>query len=190
MLQQVRGPERDPVGLEEVKAHLRLDQSLEDEYLLHLIKVATEQIEASLERSLITQTWCVTAYQSEASSIHRLTKGEILLREITLPRPPLLNIERIEKIIPGREEGIPIKRYMLKTDSGLPRLVLFDPGDVVRVTYETGYGPKGSDVPSPIRQAILIKVASLYENREGGLSDHLNWIETLLAPYRIMGGLT
>ena len=45
----------DVVSLAEVKAHLRLDQPYEDDYLQTLIQSATEHVEQYLGRSLIAK---------------------------------------------------------------------------------------------------------------------------------------
>ena len=64
----------------------------------------------------------------------------------------------------------------------------------VRVRYVAGYGAAGSNVPQAIRQAILLVIGSLYENREDvlvaqGVSIGVLpfGVVALLAPYRIYG---
>lgn len=52
-------PTIEPVTLEELKLHLRIDQDFldEDEYLEQLIKTAREDVEDMTNRAIMTQTW-------------------------------------------------------------------------------------------------------------------------------------
>ena len=62
----------------------------------------------------------------------------------------------------------------------------------VKVNYSAGYGAADSDVPSGIRHWILLRVGSLYENREEvailnrGKLEPLPFVDSLLDPYRII----
>ena len=47
----------EPITLDDVKLHLRVDGTDEDEYLEGLIKTAREQVETLTQRALLTQTW-------------------------------------------------------------------------------------------------------------------------------------
>ncbi|MGH2506356.1 MAG: head-tail connector protein, partial [Ktedonobacteraceae bacterium] len=50
-------PQREPVELEDMKLHLRIDQDVEDDYIRGLVVAAREYVENYCRRSLITQTW-------------------------------------------------------------------------------------------------------------------------------------
>jgi uncharacterized phiE125 gp8 family phage protein len=39
--------------------------------------------------------------------------------------------------------------------------------DALTLDYRAGYGDRGIDVPDPLRQAVMVTVASMYEDREG-----------------------
>jgi hypothetical protein len=57
MLTVLKPAEIEVVSLVEVKAHLRLDHSFEDDYLLMVIQAATQSVETYLGKSLISRTW-------------------------------------------------------------------------------------------------------------------------------------
>lgn len=62
--------------------------------------------------------------------------------------------------------------------------------DAIRIRYSAGYGGSLA-MPGPIRQALLLLVGHLYENREDSTEVALSriplGIESLLQPYRIFG---
>ena len=59
-------------------------------------------------------------------------------------------------------------------------------GQAVTITFMAGYGATEDLVPAPIRQAILMQTASLYENR-GDVASELSDVATrLMYPYRIV----
>jgi uncharacterized phiE125 gp8 family phage protein len=61
--------------------------------------------------------------------------------------------------------------------------------EAVRIRYVAGYGEQGSDVPAPLRHAMLLQIGSWYEQREtvivGQTVAFLPAYEALIAPYRI-----
>ena len=62
----------------------------------------------------------------------------------------------------------------------------FDP-EAWRITFRAGYGDAGEAVPSPIRSAILLLVADLFDQRDGKVQANLvdnPTVDRLLAPFR------
>lgn len=61
---------------------------------------------------------------------------------------------------------------------------------VVEIQYRAGYGPRASDVPGPLKHAILLMLSHLYENREATSVTQLNTIPygvlALAYPYRML----
>lgn len=57
--------------------------------------------------------------------------------------------------------------------------------EVNAVQIEVTAGHKSDSVPAPIKQAVIIKAATLYENRTAGVNERLDTFATLLRPYRI-----
>lgn len=82
-------------------------------------------------------------------------------------------------------------RVVLKSGETWPAVVLREAAGV-RVRFTAGYG-NASAVPAPIKQAILLLVGSLYENREDVLVAQgvtvmriPFGVQALLMPYRIL----
>lgn len=180
MLHQIKKPERLPVSLAEVKAHLRLDHAHEDEYLQGLIQAATTSIEDYTGRALLEQTWRVIWRRDPAEG------GGSGLREIVLPYPPLLDVLFVWALFPENKKK-EIKSYKLATNHLIPKLVLVDVYDGLEVEYVVGFGKSAADVPAPLRQVILMLVADWYENR--GLTNFPmeSSMRDLLRAYRVVG---
>jgi len=160
-------PSTEPITVEEAKIFLRIDSDEEDELLSSLISAARLYAEKYTARSFITQTWEI--------------KTHVIANKLYLPYPP---VQRIDSITVNGE-ALPDNRYAL-----LPEDILYvitpvytTKADGIAITYAAGYGNTAEDVPRDIRQAILITVAGLYENREsGGVSAEA---KELLKPYRV-----
>lgn len=165
-LKLATGPAIEPVSLDEAKLHLRIDHSEEDTLIAGLIGAARRHIESAvLSRSLVTQTWELYLDRFPAKSI------------IKLPRPPLQSVESIKYTLEGGTEVTfdasnyivdnvsEPGRIVLKRDASWPADVL-EPVNGVKVTFVAGYGDNPEDVPDPIKQAMLLLIGDLYENRE------------------------
>lgn len=183
-----------PVTLEEVKDHLRVECDDEDAMLITYARAGTESVENITNRALVTQT--VDLY------LDRFPSEQF----ISLPRNPVQSVTGINYTIAGAtaygstyaaanytldSASIP-NRVVLKYNKTWPVGVL-ETDRPIRVRYVAGYGDAGSDVPEPIRAAILLQTGDLYENREntvqtGSRSYGLHFsraAEKLIAPYRV-----
>ena len=63
---------------------------------------------------------------------------------------------------------------------------IYTRGDAIKITFVSGYGSSASDVPEPIKQAVLLIIGSLYEKREDTVKRMPTTVEYLLEPYRIV----
>jgi uncharacterized phiE125 gp8 family phage protein len=187
----VTGPAGEPVSLGEAKGHLRVDISEDDALIGGLITAARMHVEQHLKRALMTQTWelVLDCFPSSGG--------------IRLPLPPLASVVSVKYTdVDGVEGTFAASNYLVDTDrepglvrlkrsSAWPAVELQEVGGV-RVRYVAGYGNAGA-TPRPIRQAILLLVGSLYENREDTLVAQgvtvmaLPFgVKALLMPYRIL----
>lgn len=149
-------PESEPVTLEEVKAHLRIDGSDEDSYLTSLIVVARTICEAYAGLSFVTQT--------------RVVKLDKLCGDVILPYGPVQSISGFIYLDgDGDEQTIASDVYTLDIQSGMTKLRVTDSWpqtngtlNNVAITYIAGY----EVVPDVIKHAIKMQVATLYENRQ------------------------
>lgn len=162
----MRAPSTDVITLEEAKLHMRVDTDDDDMLISGLIRTATAKIDGrngSLGRCLLVQQ-----YRFSISAFYD---------EIVLPLPPVLSVDDINYVdssgMPrsldagtyrvaglGDEEGASVCRarsVAWPCTAGVP--------DAVQITFTAGFGETAAEIPYPIRQAILMHVAHLYDNR-------------------------
>lgn len=163
MLTRIKTSEVLPVSLTEVKAHLRLDHAHEDEYLCFLIQASTGFIEQYLGRSLLAQSWRLT-WQIEETQTTQLSLNQKDICFVSLPYPPLRRIISVYRLLSTGEKKS-LKRHRLEVNHQIPKLVFAQSLETIEIEFETGYGDYPKDIPSVIRQAILMNVADFYENR-------------------------
>lgn len=175
MLQIIEKAEIYAVTLEDVKIHLRLEHSEEDQYLLHLIETATEYIERYLNRSLLAQKLSFTSAPKAVKS------G---FSEIKLPRPTILHVYSVTSIR-GGSARYAVRRYQLVDTDNSPVLTLITSDPLVEVVYQAGFGMYPKHIPAPIKHALLQIIAELYENRGGDCLKTSSFYKELLEPYRV-----
>lgn len=157
-------PAVPPVTLSDAKAHLRVDGTDEDALITSLIETATTHIERGYGLALITQ-------------------GVTVVRDgwpdawlVELPLSPVQSVSSIT-IFEADGGGIEFDNghYFADTISHPPRIVLHGtapwpkPGrraNGIEIAVTAGFGDAPSDVPEPIRQALLLLVAHWFERRE------------------------
>lgn len=176
ILRLIAPPTQEPVTVEAVKTYLRVDNEEENGTLENLVKAAREAVEQYTLRAFLRQTW------------------ELILerpsRYIYLPRPPIIEIEEVvaggKPLEPGQYELLAKELLVLKAV----------PGNELRVRYVAGYGDDPNEVPVAIRQAIMMLVGHMYENREGQPTEIKyqaqftgalpTFVHKLAHPYRVM----
>ena len=186
----VTPPLREPLSLQEVKDHLRIDNKVEDSYIEPLIQPAREQAEAFLNRALISQTWDLFLERFPVSS--RI--------QIDIPLPALQSITSIKyqdeldvqttwsntlyTVDNNREQG----RVVPIVDETYPNT--FGHIHDVEIRFLTGYGLNAEDVPRAIIQGMLLKIGHWYERREESsvvpMHRILDGAANLLWPYRVV----
>lgn len=185
------GPARLAVGLDEVKAQLRLDddQTAEDALVMGHVRAAIAACERFTARALITQTWTLFRdHWPSAPGDESLREGwsegvlgEASARALFLPKPPLQAIVHVKTFDENDAESIwPAANYFADTASEPGRLVARSgiafpaPGRAangIEVRFVAGYGDDPGAVPEALRQGILQLAAFLFENRGDGRSE-------------------
>ena len=158
-LRVITPPTAEPVSLETVKEHLRIDHAYEDALLDTYIAGARESGEDLARRAFITQTLEMTVDAWPEDGI------------LTLWRPPLQSVTSV-KYYDADDVQHTWTDYTVDTDS-TPGAVAFNtlPGDSLResgaitVRFVAGYGNSEANVPGTIRNALLALIAYRYENR-------------------------
>jgi len=184
-------PEEEPVELQDLMYHLRLDINFasEEKLLQTYITAARKRIEQLTGRAFMQQTWI---YYMEDWPL-----GEYF----RLPYPPLISVSSVKyrdsdyteqtmdsgdyRVLTNIEPG----QVALDYGASWPSDTLIDNAEAIYTTFVCGYGTDIDDVPEPLRVAIMQLVAHMYENRETtGVQTIYNVPDTaytLIEPYRI-----
>ncbi|OPX87737.1 MAG: Phage gp6-like head-tail connector protein [Pelotomaculum sp. PtaB.Bin104] len=158
-------PASEPISLAEAKSHLRVDGTDEDTFIDGLISAAREDCEDFQSRAYITQTWELWLDNWPGSDC------------IDIPLPPLQSITSIKYYdTDGTEYTMATVDYFVDTKSYVGRVVLaygkawpsttLRPANGVCIEFVAGYGDAAADLPAAVKQAMLLIIGDLYENRE------------------------
>lgn len=156
-------PTEEPVSLDEAKLHLRVDGTEEDDYIAGRIAAAREACELEARRAFVTRTLdlsiaCWPDYV------------------LGLPMPPLVSVTSISYTdVDGNVSTLSASNYVVnanvepgliirKPSASWPSVALL-PGPSIVVRYVAGFGT-AADVPAVYKQAILLTLGHMYENRE------------------------
>ena len=146
----------------EAKTHLKVDTDADNDYIDNLVSAATESAQIFTNRyfinTTITQhgdTWSdiSTLFKSKVSSITHIKYFDSDNSEQTLATSVWLSDINHQPA-----------RIGLKPNQSFPSLA--DRINAVNCKYVVGYGSAASDVPEGIREAVLLIVGNLYENRQ------------------------
>ena len=152
-----------PVSLADMKLHLKLETTEEDDHTLitTLISAATAYCQEFQHRSYITQTRVL--YYDEFPLM------------FSVPYPPLISVTSIVYIdTSGDEQTLDSGQYRVDIGNEPGRITeaynctwpsTRDVTNAVTLTYSAGYGA-AADVPDTVKAAIKLLVAHWYEHRE------------------------
>jgi uncharacterized phiE125 gp8 family phage protein len=197
------------VSLDDMKKHLRVDHSFDDDLIEAMTAAATQHIDGRdgwLGRALVAQTWDYAL----AGFCWWPTNGGYDRRYhniIQIPLPPLIEVESI-KYYDGDDvqQTIDVATYdvvgagdrgfvALKNNQSWPST--YCRPEPVTIRFRAGYvdtadSPPSGEVPAPIVAAIKLMTGTLYENRESVIVGSsisavtMPWAaEQLLGPLRV-----
>jgi uncharacterized phiE125 gp8 family phage protein len=206
---QTVAPTVEPVLLADAKTYLRLpsDQTSEDAMLAMLIRSARIYAETYTGRSFITQSWSLVLDSFPSYGMSGNDWGVVYShprQAVLLERGP---VQSVTSIVYTSMAGTTVT----VTSPGAPDYAIDLSGPVGRITpgfgkvwpiplpqiaavainYVAGYGGSQASVPDGIEQWILMRVATIYENREEvailskGKVQELPYVDCLLDPYRV-----
>ena len=175
----VTAPEREPVAMEDAKAHLRLlpGDDTEDEALLApIISAAREYCENITGRALAEKT--VEAYPDGFGLTMRLPHAPI--GEVTEIR--YKSADGSETVMPKSDYSVDLLESMVIIHS----IPAFDPYPVnpVTITYRAGYTPE--EAPKTIRQAMLLLIGHWHSNREAVVVGAIAAVEVPISVKRLL----
>jgi uncharacterized phiE125 gp8 family phage protein len=200
---QTAAPAIEPVTLAQAKLHCRIIDSSEDTLLTLMISVARRYAESYCNRSFITQGWRLVLDSFPGPSLMGVPWGvpySLPGHAILLERGPVQSVTSVNYLATDRSPQVmPATDYKAELSGPLGRITpqfgkiwpipLPEIGSV-SVDYTAGYGDAATDVPEGIRHWILLRVGTLYENREevAILSrqsiEPLPFLDCLLDPYK------
>ncbi|HUM33631.1 MAG TPA: head-tail connector protein [Candidatus Saccharicenans sp.] len=171
------------ISLEEAKLYLKVDTTDDDELINALISVAERLVEKYTGRTLLTSEFVFKLDDPP---------GEILI-----PHSPLQSVSKIEVIDDsGVATEVAASNYYVDIDQAQQGRVRLRPGCVwpyhrgfasFVISGSAGYGDSPDKVPTPLKTAILLALAILYENRGQVESQTLiDSISALCWPYRVL----
>lgn len=167
-IQLITSPTLEPVSVDELKLHLRIetDQIAEDEYLEDLIKTARMDVENDSRRQIITATW--DYYLQEWPDGDRIKIPFGNLQSIT-------HIKYKESDWASVADDKTFTDYLTETNGDQcgfavlnygetwPSPTLY-PSNPICIRFVCGW-TTAALVPSTVKSAIKIRCAKLYENR-------------------------
>ena len=156
-------PANEPVTVEEVKLHTKIEYDIEDKLLETWITSIREIIESSWGKACITQTW-----ELIFDAFPRLP--------IEFPRNPVQAVEAITYFDEdNNEHEIALPNFFVDTDSECGRLGFaagrswsnaeLRPMNAVKIQFTAGLGDDGTTTPSAVKDAIMLYCAWRDQNR-------------------------
>lgn len=179
-------PAAEPVDLATAKAHCRETSSSQDALIGMYLLAAREHIEDTTSARCVEQTW-------------RLTLDAFPCGRIKLPGYPLREVTLVQYVDPdGVTQEIEAGSLVVSTadrpgwielPGGWPATK--EQSAVVTIEYSVGYATAEdlSPVPARLRNAILLLVGDLFENRQRQQKDALvenPAVADLLWPFRLL----
>lgn len=185
---QTTPPDYLPLTLAEVKLHLRIDGTTEDAMLPALLGAAVDTCQQLTGRSLMSQAWRLTLDGFDDV--------------MPLPWPTVQTIESVQyKDANSATQTLDVSVYLRNGDkvfraSGKTWPAVLDEPGAVWVDYTAGYSTgteaqQQAAVPYGIKAWLLLKVGTLYANRESiqtGVSVSAlpdRFVDTLLDRFKV-----
>lgn len=202
---QTASPGLEPVLPADLRLFCRIDSTVEDTLLTLLISAARRYAEMYTGRSFVTQAWRLVLDSFPGPSLVGVPYGvpySLPGHAILLERSPLQAVTGITYLaMDGTWQTMQGTDYTVDASGALPRItpvfgkiwpIPLPQIGAVRVDYTAGYGPAAADVPEGLRHWIMLRAATLYENREEvaimnrGKVEPLPFVDGLLDPYRLV----
>jgi hypothetical protein len=201
-------PAVEPISLQEAQQHLRIDSLDDADYVQSLITVARQTLEQWCWSSFIQQTWQYWWNRFWWKMFLPRPPVRVGFNPVVNPGDPMRPLQNtncggvsyVGYLLPQAISEAPSAYVTLPTtvwetskENELPFLrmaylqtfpVTRGYRDDVTAIVVSGYGPKPSDVPMPLRQAMKLLIAYLYANRGEVPALPPQAIDHLIGPYR------
>lgn len=204
---RVTDPSAAPITLAQAKAHLRLDSDDEDDFVQMLIDVANQNFDGAgkardgiLGCAMMTQTWLLET-ERWVVPFRRPRRLPSDYR-IWIEHGPVQAVESIQVYDNDVLVDWPQVNWRVGHEDTRAFITLAVGGswpmydfreDAFQVTFTTGYGDTATDVPAPLRAAMLLMIGHLFENRQSVIVSASRAtaievpqaVEMLIAPYKV-----
>ncbi len=159
-------PKQEPVTVDQLRGHLRVDANDEDEYLnTIIIPSARRSVERALGQVFITQTW---EWYWDG--------GWPGVGVLEFPIGPVLSVNSVKYLdVDGVETTWAASNYTVAIKGPIQRLWLNESvvwptvqrqtPEVAWVDFQAGYGPDKDDVPAGVKHLVLLMAEHVYEHR-------------------------
>jgi uncharacterized phiE125 gp8 family phage protein len=201
-LRVIEGPVTEPIDIALARQHCRIDADYDNALVEMYVTTARMWAESFLNRALFTQrlqfnvTWAppptATPLVPQSLIVFPLNWPPLVKRPIELPRAPA---QSVEQIMWGPLDDMKLADpddYLLNlgVEPGYvavkPQLLPRIPQQSMSIDYTAGYDDSDPDaVPMPIRTAILLLTAVLYEQRGDVAGEMPAFARNLMQPYRL-----
>lgn len=158
----VTGPTKEPLSLDEVKEHLRIESNDYDSELDALIQEARRYVERHTGKALITQTW-------------NLVLDDFRIK-LDIPYPPLQSIESVTyNDLDNTSQILNSAYYTVDTDSEPGRMNeaygysypgVYPDLNSVTIQFKAGYGDDPEDVPETYKRAMKLYIQWMYDGEK------------------------
>ena len=181
----------EPITLDEIKDHLRIQHNNHDSQLIGLITASREWVESYTNRALVEQTW--------KCYLQGWPSGD----EFELPFPPLQSVTSIKYTDSDDDETEwDSDEYEVDTDSEPGRIILaygeswpsttLHPKNPIEIEFVAGYNSDGSpadyrvNIPEAIKNAIKLDIEIRYDRpNDAYLKVLQDARDSILWPYRV-----
>ena len=177
-------PASEPLSLDDMKAHLRLTTSDDDNSVSQLLVAARHALEARAGLAFMTQAW---TFRLDRNRVEHM--GDVLL-----PISPIKSIDAVRVVMSdGQAVDVSDDQYSVqagtigrvKFNTALP--VNTQPLSSIEIDFTAGHDTINL-IPAELRHAIRLLAAHFYENRESASEARVfsipRAIDALIAPYR------
>lgn len=179
---RISGPDVEPITVDEVKLHLKIDHTDDDVYIAALVHAARVFCEQWTGRAFTNQTWKLTLQQwptryrsDQWWDGPRLGAMSELHHDADRVPLPKGEIQSITSVVTYDDSDADTtwgaENYRLTADGELARKegvtwpTALRASDAIEITYIAGYGEDWNAVPMALRQGLTMLVSHWYENR-------------------------
>jgi uncharacterized phiE125 gp8 family phage protein len=179
----------EPVSLDELKDHLRLDIDDDDAYLAGCVTAARQWVEGQTKRNILVKTWdySIDYEWPWSGSSHRIELPLNPVKSIAGTSPEVFSITYVDT--DGVSQTLAQSQYTLVNRSHHSYIVpAYDVEwpdvrcvpNAITVRFQSG---DGDNIPQQLHRAIMVLAGYFYEVRETASNVPMA-VESLISPWR------